>query len=492
VRPPERASRRPYFQRLVDAYREEALPALEEYEFIPAYRGLAVAWRLRVAGWYGLWQDSTGRREETYELLDGSGRSWTSSAKADGSAFRGYRLHREWASVSEGLPVVWICGAPGVGKSTVAWEMVRQLRADGIRTAYADIDQLGICYPEPADDPVRNRLKARNLGAVADNFRAEGAACLVVSGVLEKEHLPMYRHEAPTASILVALLQLDPVALKERLVGRGADEVLTEATILYAEALERGPFADLIVETTGKRIAEVARLVRAHVRDWPSGSEESEPAPIRRRTASADAGDSPRPVLWVCGATAVGKSAVAWQVFQQALAAGVMAAFVDLAQVGMLSLLLAGDPENHRLRARNLADIWSNCRESGARFLVVTGAVSQREVLADYARLLPPGTTLTVCRLTASAETLTTRVELRARGVGWPEPGDRLQGLSSAEVGQVVDAAVAEDHHLERLQLGDLRIETDLLTIEEAAQKVLAGARGWRELLELPGQGSRR
>jgi hypothetical protein len=62
---------------LVDAYREEALPALEEYEFIPAYRGLAVAWRLRVAGWYGLWQDSTGRREETYGLLDGSGRSWT-------------------------------------------------------------------------------------------------------------------------------------------------------------------------------------------------------------------------------------------------------------------------------------------------------------------------------------------------------------------------------------------------------------------------------
>lgn len=73
VRPPERASRRPYFQRLVDAYREEALPALEEYEFIPAYRGLAVAWRLRVAGWYGLWQDSTGRREETYGLLDGVG-----------------------------------------------------------------------------------------------------------------------------------------------------------------------------------------------------------------------------------------------------------------------------------------------------------------------------------------------------------------------------------------------------------------------------------
>ncbi len=47
--------------------------ALDEYEFIPAYRRLAVAWGLRVAGWYGLWQDSTGRREETYGLLDGVG-----------------------------------------------------------------------------------------------------------------------------------------------------------------------------------------------------------------------------------------------------------------------------------------------------------------------------------------------------------------------------------------------------------------------------------
>ena len=56
----------------------------------------------------------------------------------------------------------------------------------------------------------------------------------------------------------------------------------------------------------------------------------------------------------------------------------------------------------------------------------------------------------------------------------------------------MVEAAVAEDNHLERLQLGDLRTETGLLTMEEAAQKVLAGARGWRELLELPGQRSRR
>jgi uncharacterized protein YhfF len=29
-----------------------------------------------------------------------------------------------------------------------------------------DIDQLGMCYPEPASDPGRHRMKARNLGAV--------------------------------------------------------------------------------------------------------------------------------------------------------------------------------------------------------------------------------------------------------------------------------------------------------------------------------------
>jgi Mrp family chromosome partitioning ATPase len=73
---------------------------------------------------------------------------------------------------------------PGVGKTTVAWELFAQLAREGIPAGYVDIDQRGMCSapptrqhwaPEPAADPGRHRLKARTLDAVVANFRDVGA-----------------------------------------------------------------------------------------------------------------------------------------------------------------------------------------------------------------------------------------------------------------------------------------------------------------------------
>ncbi|WP_416529803.1 hypothetical protein [Streptomyces coelicoflavus] len=50
----------------------------------------------------------------------------------------------------EPFPVLWLCGPPGVGKTTVAWELYSRLGRDGIGGAFVDVDQVGICYPEPA------------------------------------------------------------------------------------------------------------------------------------------------------------------------------------------------------------------------------------------------------------------------------------------------------------------------------------------------------
>lgn len=55
------------------------------------------------------------------------------------------------------IPVLWLCGPVGVGKTTVGWEIYSQMIASGVEAAYLDIDQLGICYPEPASDPGRHR-----------------------------------------------------------------------------------------------------------------------------------------------------------------------------------------------------------------------------------------------------------------------------------------------------------------------------------------------
>jgi hypothetical protein len=93
-----------------------------------------------------------------------------------------------------GLPVLWLYGPAGVGKTTACWKLFTQLSGDGIPTGYVDIDQLGMCYaapsadnwaPEPESDPGRHRLKARALDAVVANAQGAGARCFVVSGVVD-------------------------------------------------------------------------------------------------------------------------------------------------------------------------------------------------------------------------------------------------------------------------------------------------------------------
>ncbi|MFE2446957.1 AAA family ATPase [Streptomyces sp. NPDC021218] len=125
------------------------------------------------------------------------------------------------------LPVLWLCGPPGVGKTTVAWELYSQFTRAGIEVGHVDIDQLGICYPEPAADPGRHLMKARNLDAVAAGFLAAGARCLIVSGVVDPAQ-GVHIDSIPRASLTVCRLRADRDELRRRLVGRGGDASLVE------------------------------------------------------------------------------------------------------------------------------------------------------------------------------------------------------------------------------------------------------------------------
>jgi hypothetical protein len=101
------------------------------------------------------------------------------------------------APMADALPVLWICGPGGVGKTTAGWAYYARLAAAGVRAGFVDIDHLGMCYgpptarqwaPEPASDPARHRLKTLNLNAVAAHHRALGSRCLVVGGIADLEH----------------------------------------------------------------------------------------------------------------------------------------------------------------------------------------------------------------------------------------------------------------------------------------------------------------
>ena len=69
------------------------------------------------------------------------------------------------------IPVLWICGPAGVGKSTASWQLYTELANSGVHVAFADTDQLCMCYPAPAGDPGRQHVKALNAAAVIRNFR---------------------------------------------------------------------------------------------------------------------------------------------------------------------------------------------------------------------------------------------------------------------------------------------------------------------------------
>lgn len=271
--------------------------------------------------------------------------------------------------MTNALPVLWLYGPSGVGKSTTAWELCTRMWRDGVRTAYVDIDQLGMHYdpptpenwaPEPADDPLRHRLKTLNLDAVAANARDAGAACLVVSGVVDSEH-GIDRSLLPNVELTAIRLRAEPAELRRRLAirarpGERIDNVMREAT-----QLDRLP--GTWIDTTGLTVDDVLQQISKRLEDWPG---DYTPAP-NTITAPEIRGR----VLRVRGPREDGKSMVSWQIYRQMRLAGTSSAFVDLDQLGFLRPFHAADPGNRRLQAANLAAVWRTFHAAGAECLVV-------------------------------------------------------------------------------------------------------------------------
>ncbi|MEV6611542.1 AAA family ATPase [Kutzneria sp. NPDC051319] len=351
------------------------------------------------------------------------------------------------------MAVLWLCGPPGVGKTTVAWLLYTQLVEAGVRTGFVDIDQLGMCYPAPASDPERYGMKARNLGAVVSNL---DAGRVVVSGVTDPvQGMP----RIPGTALTMCRLRVDEGQLRARLERRGWPAEQIEAVRQEAEILDAA--GGICVDTTGLTVAEVVRRVRERT-GWPDPAGRDEP------TVEEPVGAVDGEILWLCGATGVGKSAVGFAVYQRILRAGRTAAYVDLDQLGFRGPTPAG----HGVRARNLAALWRTYRAAGAQQLVVVGPAENEAVVATYADALP-GAKITLCRLHAGPGRLMERIMLRGRGQGWAQPGDPLLGRPIAYLRQVADRAAAEADALERVGLGR-RVDAGPRTVEQVADAVLA------------------
>ena len=165
------------------------------------------------------------------------------------------------------MSTILITGPGGVGKTTVAFEMSRQLEAAGVGHALLDMDELDHIYPAPQGDPHKTNLTRRNLAAVWANLRRAGAPRLILTMVaasLEYE-LPHIREAVPGASITVVRLRASERELLERVrlreVGSGYD-YRAQRTIEQARLMARGSTEDsLVVDTSGRPVVGVAREI---------------------------------------------------------------------------------------------------------------------------------------------------------------------------------------------------------------------------------------
>lgn len=387
--------------------------------------------------------------------------------------------------MAEHVQVLWICGPPGVGKSTVAWAIFTHFREVETPVAYVDIDQLGMCYPEPAADPTRDLMKARNLAAAAETFRAHGAEVLVVSGVIEESWAPTYEGEAALADIRWCRLHLDDDLLRQRLEARGWHAEMVSGSLEYAGAQQRSTFANARIDTTGHSVDEVVRLALDSLPIRPAAHVGS-----AERPGDRDVSTDTDPVLVLCGPTGVGKSTVGWHVFQRMTRAGVTIAFIDIDQLGFLYQAKEKPTDRHQVQARTASAMWSTFKAAGARALVLNGSIRSDDGVTSYVSCFP-NAAQTICQLLAAETELADRIGHRAAHDGPTLAGDALIGLDPKEISVVVAEAVEELSDLAANELVDVRIDTNGLSASAIADLVLASAPGWNSLLSSACQGGR-
>jgi hypothetical protein len=175
------------------------------------------------------------------------------------------------AVTSTKLPVLWLFGPSGVGKTTVGREICVRLGASGVKCALIDTDMIGLCRPANDNDPEHHDLKGRNLGALWPVFRDVGAQCLILTGgVEEPTHIRLYAERLPGAEVTVCQLALTEADHRARIAERNGRSVAwADDLIAEGDDLNDVDFADVRVDTGGLTVAESATKILVAAGDWP-------------------------------------------------------------------------------------------------------------------------------------------------------------------------------------------------------------------------------
>ena len=355
--------------------------------------------------------------------------------------------------------MIWICGAPGAGKSVAAWALTEELAAAGACVAYVDIDQLGMLYPESDADPDRHQLKSEALRSLLPGYLAAGAQTLVVSGVVDARTGPRTAL-GPGVDLSLFLLSPDPTVLYDRILARGWGAENADDAIAEDELLSAATFVDARIATAGLSVADTAArlagLVPGDVLAMPAG-----PAAI-----GSPAGV---PVTVITGPRAVGVSTVGFGLAMRRWQAGRRTGFLDLQQLGFVARPGRRIVAEADVAIRQLTAMHGLMALRGAERLVVSGrlAVSDRAAL----RSALPHAGVTVVRLRADAATLADHVRSRVGRSDARLAGDDLLGADEEHQRRVISAALAEQVALEAAA-DDVVLDVSGRTVDDVIAEV--------------------
>lgn len=182
-------------------------------------------------------------------------------------------------------PLLLLCGAPGTGKSSVAWEVYWLLMREGFPVAHVDLD--GIGYGPPGHSGSFD-LKFQNVAAVWRNYSDTGASALVVSGLRAlQEDVVACAAAVPGSVPTAVVLTVTAEEQRERIITRAntryglergggssaqtpeaLERVVAEARQLLEEESGEIPGA-LVLDTVGVTVVEIARQLLLAT-GWPS------------------------------------------------------------------------------------------------------------------------------------------------------------------------------------------------------------------------------
>lgn len=369
------------------------------------------------------------------------------------------------------LPVVWLVGTSGVGKSTVGWQVRADLAAAGVAAAFVDSDQLRLAVG--LGGAFETELIARSLRALEPGYRDAGAALLVVAGLADDPaHLSELLPGVRRADILVCHLHADDAAIRDRILRRGWQVYLAGSEVEYATRIDRG-WADLRIDTStlspGDVAATVSRAALAHLRRVPGAR-----AAMPRRALTGVPRTGCR-LVYCCwpDPAASARRRSGFEVYRQLAKSGRRVGYLDLHQLGFVGADPRGD-QLAFLRSRNARAAAATLAGTGIDTIVITADLVTAKVVLDTPQWRD--TDVMAFELHADPSTIAERIRLRAQGHAPPIAGDHRRGLSGSALDESINTSLAEASQRRFRIAGANRVSADAAEPATTATSIISTA----------------